>query len=42
MSNKRPLQKEYPEANFHNSTVPDEPEKLNIEMQFTETLESKL
>ena len=42
MGNRRPLQKEYPEANFHNATIPDEPEKLNIEMQFTETLESKL
>jgi len=38
----RPMQHEYPEANFHTTVPPDEPEKLNIEMQFTETLESKL
>ena len=38
----RPMQHEYPEANFHTIVVPDEPEKLNIEMNFTESLESNL
>ena len=38
----RPMQHEYPEANFHTTVVPDEPEKLNIEMNFTESLESNL
>ncbi len=38
----RPMQHEYPEANFHTIVAPDEPEKLNIEMNFTESLESNL
>lgn len=31
MGNRRPLQKEYPEANFHDATVPDEPKRLYID-----------
>ena len=42
MGNKRPFQKEYPEANFHNTPVPDEPIRLNIETKFMETLKSNL
>ena len=38
----RPMQHEYPEANFHTIVAPDETEKLNIEKNFTESLESNL
>jgi hypothetical protein len=38
----RPMQHEYPEANFHTTITPDEPKNITIAMNFTESLESNL